>query len=295
VVTASTLPACPKCGAEMLRKPVRKGPRAGLEMWGCQRWPQCDGAINIDPVTDTPGAYAQRQLERERALRQLKRRALLPLWVGAGVLLMAIMFFALQGLGTGIASLGAVVVGVFFALSIFRLPLESVVWTKALDGERRTAAYLEPLLTQGFVVLHNRQIPGRSADVDHICIGPTGVFVIETKNWGGRLSVTFGQLSVGDHDRTWVLDQIYREAVAVQIALGDVLNERRVTVTPILCAVGGVAKLGARSVGGVTITDGRNLARLLLDRPRVLDDDDVQLMARVADERLRPTYAWEHG
>jgi hypothetical protein len=278
-------------------------------MWSCTRFPDCRGAINISPSTDTEAAaddwpsrpadrraaHAQYQFERERAKRRLKLRALLPLLVGAGVLAMAMSFFAFLSFGVGIASVAAVIFGMLFAVAISRLPLDSLIWLKGFEGESRTAAYLEPLLRQGFVLLHNRQLPGRNADVDHIAIGPSGVFTIETKNWRGRLDVTFNRLSVGDNDRTWVVEQVYREAIAVQIALGEVLNERRITVRPILCALGGVPRLGAKSVSGVTITDGKDLASLLVGRPQILSADDVQRLAGLADERLKPTYTWERS
>src|SRR5665811_653959 len=123
-----------------------------------------------------------------------------------------------------------------------------------------------PLLDAGFVVLHNRLLPGVQGDIDHLVIGPTGIFPIETKNWSGRVDVRFDRLFVGDHDRTFVVQQIYREALAVQVALGEELTAHRVTVTPILVALGGVAWF-ERLVAGVHVTDGKGLAKLLADRP----------------------------
>ena len=58
-VTSASSPACLRCGAPMSRKLVRRGPRAGLEMWGCSRWPECDGLINIDPGPPINAADSQ--------------------------------------------------------------------------------------------------------------------------------------------------------------------------------------------------------------------------------------------
>ena len=33
--------ACPKCGAELVLRTVRKGPNAGNQFYGCSRWPSC--------------------------------------------------------------------------------------------------------------------------------------------------------------------------------------------------------------------------------------------------------------
>jgi hypothetical protein len=275
-------------------------------MWGCTLWPECRGAINIDPEvaplsagrpqnairSGVPAAYAQARFERERERGRLKRRAALPLMVGSSVILMVATFLGLQAFGTFIASVTAVFVGVGFVYALFRLPFESLVWAKGIEGERKTAAFLEPLLDAGFVVLYNRQIPGMKGDIDSLVIGPTGVFPIETKNWGGRVTVKNDRLFVGDFDRTWVLEQVYREALAVQVALGEELTAQRVTVTPVICAIGGMTR-SERTASGVHVTDGKRLARLLADRPRVFDDETVQRIARLADQRLRLPLPWE--
>ena len=275
-------------------------------MWGCTRFPECRWAENIDPepavdpTIDTaaplrpglPGSYAQARLERERERYRLKRRATLPLFVAFAVISMTVVFYSAQGLGTFVASIGAVVVGFGVLLVMLRLPFDSLVWAKGVEGERRTAAFLEPLLDAGFVVLNNRQIPGGRGDIDHLVIGPTGVFPIETKNWSGRVEVRNDRLIVGSRDRTWVVEQVYREALAVQLALGEELTSRRVTVTPVICAIGGVAWFD-RIAAGVHVTSGRELAKLISDRPIVFDDEQVQQLARLADQRLRVHYAWK--
>jgi Nuclease-related domain len=281
-------------------------------MWGCIRWPDCDGAINIDPPATgtlsgddasahvappsqgTPGAYAQRRADQERKRARLKRRAALPLIVGTACIVMCGVFLALQGFGFAVAGTAAVAVGTGFALSLFRLPFDALVWAKGAEGERRAAAYIDPLMEAGFVVLYNRLIPGIKADIDSLVIGPTGVFPIETKNWSGKVEVRNDRLFVGDHDRTWVVQQVYREALAVQVALGEELTKERITVTPVICAIGGVASI-QKVASGVHVTDGKGLARLLAERPQILDEEAVQRIARLADRHLRPPYDWEVG
>ena len=276
-------------------------------MWGCTRWPECDGAINIDPeppsveadaqarpISGVPAAYLQARFDQERAGARLKRRAALPLVVGLSVVVMTTIFYSLQPAGIWAGSVGAAITGFVFAVAILRLPFESLVWARGIEGERKAAEYLAPLESDGFIVLNNRRIPGSKGDIDHIAIGPTGIFPIETKNWSGRLEVRNDRLFVGEQDRTWALEQLYREAFAVQVALGQELTRHRVTVTPILCAIGGVAR-GSRSAAGVAISDGRDLARLLRDRPRVFDDDEILELASAADRRLRQSFEWERG
>jgi hypothetical protein len=48
-----------------------------------------------------------------------------------------------------------------------------------LDGERAVGQQLETLRNQGYEIFHD--IPGDGYNIDHVVIGPGGVFVIETK------------------------------------------------------------------------------------------------------------------
>jgi restriction system protein len=40
---AGKAPACPRCGAPMVRRTARRGANAGSEFWGCTRYPACHG------------------------------------------------------------------------------------------------------------------------------------------------------------------------------------------------------------------------------------------------------------
>jgi len=38
---------CPQCGAPMVMRESKKGQNAGKQFWGCSRFPQCRGIVNI--------------------------------------------------------------------------------------------------------------------------------------------------------------------------------------------------------------------------------------------------------
>src|SRR3954452_1644252 len=60
-------------------------------------------------------------------------------------------------------------------------------WEAGVVGEERVASLLAQL-PPGWRVLHDRRkAPGSPANIDHIVIGPTGVHVLDAKNWSGRL------------------------------------------------------------------------------------------------------------
>ena len=56
---------------------------------------------------------------------------------------------------------------------------------KGLQGEQTVASELS-YLNDEFLLLNDVMLPGGRGNIDHILIGPTGVFVVETKNYSGK-------------------------------------------------------------------------------------------------------------
>ena len=54
---------------------------------------------------------------------------------------------------------------------------------KGNHGERVVAELLDVLDGAGWCVLHDRYKPGSTANLDHVVVGPPGLFVIDAKNW----------------------------------------------------------------------------------------------------------------
>ncbi len=60
-------------------------------------------------------------------------------------------------------------------------------WDQGGRGEERVGRLLSKAVGLDGVVLHDRSIPGRSSNIDHIAIVPSGVWVIDTKQYTGRV------------------------------------------------------------------------------------------------------------
>ncbi len=74
------------------------------------------------------------------------------------------------------------------------------------------------------ITLHNRRMPGGRGDIDHIAIAPTGVYVIDTKDWKGKVRIQtpwFGaaKLLIRGRDCTELFDGLERQITAVRGAL----------------------------------------------------------------------------
>jgi hypothetical protein len=161
-------------------------------------------------------------------------------------------------------------------------------WREGAEGERRTARHLEGLADAGFIVFHDRRVPGYGGNLDHVAIGPTGVWAIETKSWTGKVEIDGNQLMVRGHPRDKAVDQVFREATAVQIALGEALSPLGVTVTPVLCLHRARMPFFAKAVQGVRIASGKQLVGILRTGDARLTPEQVQALAREAERILKP-------
>ncbi|HEX4628894.1 MAG TPA: nuclease-related domain-containing protein [Gemmatimonadales bacterium] len=89
-------------------------------------------------------------------------------------------------------------------------------------------------------LLHDRRMPGTRANIDHIAIAPSGVHVIDTKRYKGRIRVVkplFGRpkLLIDGRDRTRLLDGLAKQVSAVSATVADLDGD--VPVTGCLCFV----------------------------------------------------------
>jgi Nuclease-related domain len=163
----------------------------------------------------------------------------------------------------------------------FRPSEQARTWQRGAHGERRTARLLDRLTRDGFVVFHDLALPGSPANVDHLVIGPSGVFAIDSKQWTGSVHQGADGLAWHNHyrlDRT--LETVRWEAETV----GRLLCTR---ATALLCVHGAHIHGGGLHAQGVAIVPA-HLLRSALGYDRVLSDTDVQVLATTAWTSLRP-------
>jgi hypothetical protein len=67
----------------------------------------------------------------------------------------------------------------------FRPSPEVRVWRRQTTTQRQTAGLLAPLVEEGYLVLHDVTLPGWLDSLEHLVVGPTGVWVVES--WKRRL------------------------------------------------------------------------------------------------------------
>lgn len=133
------------------------------------------------PLKETPLRYAGQSLdeEMERVTGRVMEYCLLPL-------LMIVMagyewsrWYFHVPYQPWFLTLVAILLGVYSTIRIIPLLRLKRNLEQGRDGERSVGQQLETLHAQGFKVLHD--IPSGRGNVDHILIGPKGIFTIETK------------------------------------------------------------------------------------------------------------------
>jgi hypothetical protein len=229
------------------------------------------------PGRSTLAAYRQRRAEELAAwTRSLAWRV--PLVVAAG--LAGDVLTTQAGLPYG--GLVGLAVAVLVGWRLRFRPSEQVTaWLRGAAGERHTARLLDRLTRDGFMVFHDLAVPGSPANVDHLVIGPSGVFVIDSKQWTGSVHQGSDGLAWHNHhrlDRT--LETVRWEAEMVGRVLG-------IRTSALLCVHGAHTYGGGLRAQGVAIVPA-HLLRSTLGYDRVLSDADIARLATTAWASLRP-------
>jgi hypothetical protein len=159
--------------------------------------------------------------------------------------------------------------GVILALS--DEPTSTKAWARGSEGERTLAEALADV--EGVRVLHDRRVPGTRGNIDHIVIGPSGVFVVDAKLYAGTIRVRDvgglfrrdERLFVGRRDCSQLAENMKWQVEAVERALERAEVEPLPPVTPVLCFVRGEWPLlfPPDSYRGVRLEGSRSIKKLI--------------------------------
>jgi hypothetical protein len=198
--------------------------------------------------------------------------------------------------GFTVAVLGAI------ADTIRRARQNSTVeaWQRSSAAERKTERQLRGLQKSGYQVLHARAVPRDDEGVsdgriDHLVIGPSGVYAIDSEKWDKRLPVrtlSHRKLFHGPINKKDRLDEARWEAdQASKIISAQVGFE--VPVQPSVAIYGPAIPWKVMTVRDVDVYSGGRAKSYLRRRPKILTDTDVDRISRAAEQALPPTYTQE--
>jgi hypothetical protein len=146
-------------------------------------------------------------------------------------------------------------------------------WATGARGEEMLAETLARRCPD-VLALHDRRIPRSPANIDHIAIAASGVYVIDTKRYRGKIEVArplLGQakLKIAGRDQTKLISGLERQVAVVRDVLAGVAHD--VPVHGCLCFVApegfmadsGLPLLRTLRIRGYPLYSPRRLARRL--------------------------------
>jgi hypothetical protein len=206
----------------------------------------------------TAGASAKREYERRKDKRETRIREAHPY-------------------------LGALI------LAVSDDPHSTRAWAIGARGEEVLGQRLDRIVGAGVHVLHDRRILGTGANIDHIVVCPTGVFVIDAKKYTGRPSLRVDggvfrprteTLMVGSRDRSTLVGGARKQVDLVRAAL-DHAGLAEIPVHGMLCFVEADWPLigGAFTTGGVHVLWPRKALELVA-KPGPVNDQRAREIHR---------------
>ena len=189
--------------------------------------------------------------------------------------------FPLQGVGIGCA-----VIAVLLFFSIRGGVRALTAFFKGAHGEERVG-FLLATLPAGCHVFHN--LPDAAGDIDHVVVGPYGVYAVETKCWSGNVTVgEDGQLLVdGKRPSRPPIRQAFRSAQVI----GDYLRERMEgapACAPVVCFASETFEPGRQKCGQVTVCNASELLSVLMAKEGRLSPNEVERVVQVLEQKDEP-------
>lgn len=175
------------------------------------------------------------------------------------------------------------------AWRIFRIRIRLRSLRQGRDGEMAVGQFLERLREHGYQVFHD--VIGEGFNVDHVLVGPAGVFTVETKTYSKRRTGESVVRATPDSLRIGELDtgtRIYRQCVAQAQWIRRILKEstgRTFHVQPTLVFPGWM--VSGQGSDDVWVTNPRLLPGALKQRKVVNSPEDTKLASYHLSRHIR--------
>lgn len=251
----------------MVVRALRHGDEVEGLFWGCRRPRVCNGTRKIrDPLVIQPAADASTQAIFEWE-RSRDRRG----WVGGSE----------EPAGGGTSGKG-----LFgrFGRAVSR-PTNSPQPSTSISGTQQ-AGLLDALVDYGYVILDDRHVDSAHTAVDHLVVGPSGVFVVDRQMWTGQISASSDTIYVDGRRRTGATDSVVRASAAVEQALSHELKSLGTHVSAVIAVDGATNRGFEGSIGKVALTTFRSVAKVIRSGQPTLGPETVIRLSLDADRLL---------
>jgi hypothetical protein len=254
---------------------------ATMQPEGRDEYQPCSFRAMRRDTADAAGRSAEAVGKGQRRLRRSRAWIAVALAVSAGAAVTLLASGTVRPpAGRGVGYVAATVA--FVLAWVVRPAPDPERWLRGAAGERATAELLERLPPRRWVVLHDRAIPGCRANIDHVVVGPTGVWVIDSKSFRATLRAGWRSVEVGG--RRLDTGPAAWEASVVAAHLGY-------PAVPLIVVHGHGLPRRGRRCRGVRVVPATGLLRRLQRGRRRLGRGDVAALAERCDDEFRPATA----
>jgi hypothetical protein len=174
-----------------------------------------------------------------------------------------------------------------FLARVFDVKNDERAWRVGADGEEAVAARLASLEPDGWRVLHAVNVGSRGSDIDHVAIGPGGVYTLNTKaHLGHRVTVYEHAILVDRYTKPYLWKSRHEAGRATQL-----LTQTcgfAVTVTPLIVVLCDALTIN-KQPADVQVVGRRDIALWLRKRPVVLTTEEVNAIW----EHARRSTTWQ--
>lgn len=252
--------------------------------------PAADEAVNdtdqeeADDADETwpDAAWAQRRVGFPARLivSQLAVDPRVPIWtrraIAALVVGLGFTFWLGWRVGLTVAALAAIADTVYQSKTVSLIPAAA----RVASAQRRTRHRLTLVRPLGYIALHARPIPDTESIIDHLVIGPGGVYAIDSERWDRRIPVrTAASTSAagpvlyhGPFSQKHRLAHARWEAAQAAFLLSRELRQP-VTVRPAMVIYGPTVPWTVARLRGVDVLSGWSVIRYFIRARRASRDN----------------------
>jgi len=279
----------PPAGEPPTREPSGGEPPAGERSAGRAVPPKPEWKPVVRPAEEAAGDPQPGIGQPRSSLAQLAANPRMRVWelrvVVAVVILGVFWYLVSWKLGLTLAIVAII------ADTIYRARKNYAGKIRLTAAQRRTRRQLTKLGRAGYLAMHARPIPESQDQIDHLVVGPAGVFAIDSEDWDKRLAVrtkSGKQLWHGPFSKKDRLQHAQWEAQRAADLLSGAIG-KPVIVRPAMAVYGPRIPWDVATIREVDVFSGPRLRKYLRRRARQgevrpLTDEEIERIFKAANE-----------
>ena len=251
-----------------------------------------------DPADGSDGGIVtagDRHAGHEHPLSSFGADPRMPIWIRRAVMAAAAGIVVGIFLDWRFGLTAAAVVAILDTIHRSRTTAVIPAAVRVTSAQRRTRRRLLWARRSGYLTLNGRAIPGTNCIIDHLVVGPAGVFAVDSERWDRRLPLRAtqgGHLYHGPYSQTDRLKHAQMEAAMAAQLISQSLG-RKQRIRPAMVIYGPTVPWTVARISGVDVFSGRRLRKYLRTQARArreqrLTREEIERIHAAAETALPP-------